>query len=684
MSPARVRLVTVLATLLAVLGALVVATPAVGQVPGDAEVAEVVLTDLDPAYAAGDDVVTLRGRLTNRGDAPLADPLPTLRWSSDPVQTLDDLALVESNPLFRYGRVDYRFADPLQTLGPGESTTFRIDVPVDALVVAPGVYVVGVDVLATLPDGLRVFVASARTTLVVGLDVETPLDVAMLWPLAAAPSLLPDGRLSSDAVAEQIAPEGRLSMLVDSGRGTPVTWVVDPDLVLTTAAMVDGYETAGQSPSPTAPADAARFLSELSAVLPSAADVRQVPLADPDVGGSLAAGVDQETVEASLTEGSSEPALSDLTGRPIPHLAVLVDRPVTNRMLGTYLRSGVGTVVMDADAVRSIDDAGRGRLDRSKGRDVEAVVARRPPAAVDGVDAPLAARQWLLSTTAVLATAAPQQTPTTGQVVAPPLLWSVDSDVAAALLEVWQDAPWVEAVPLRSIPRSESPVTLGRGGPRPPPLPAAIVDGLLTVLDDADRLGPLLAEPLLDPEQRTQTVARATSHAWQEDEVPGLAYVRALEQTVTGVEQDLSLLVSPSITLSSRSGRFPVTLVNDSELDVVVGVAFTSQNTSRLRVEDIEPVLLTAGEKRTFTATALATANGRVQVSASLVTTDDMPIGRPEEAIVDVTNAGALGWTVIAAGGVLLAAALVRARLRARHRPTVPEDAEELSPETSS
>ena len=668
MSLGRVCLVGVLAVLGGVLGAIGAAGPAAGQVPGDTEVAEVVLADLDPPFAAGDDVVTLRGRLTNRGDAPLADPLPTLRWSSDPVQTLDDLALVESNPLFRYGRVDYRYSDTVETLGAGESATFRIDVPIDALVVSPGVYVVGVDVLATLPDGLRVFVASARTTLAVDVEVESPLDVAMLWPLAAAPSLLPDGRLSRDSLAEQISPSGRLSTLVDRARGTPVTWVVDPDLVLTTAAMVDGYETVGQSPSTTGPADAARFLSELSAVLPSADDVRQVPLADPDVGGSLAADVDPATVEASLTDGSSEPVLSDLVGRPIPHLAVLVDRPVTNRMLGSYLRSGVGTVALDSGAVQSIDEAGRARLERPKARDIDAIVARRPPAAVDGVDAPLAARQWLLSTTAVLAATAPQQAPTTGQVVAPPLLWQVDGDVAAALLEGWQDAPWVEPVPLSSVARSESPVTLGRGGPRPPALPAPIVDGLVTGLDDAERLGPLLAEPLLDPGELTRTVARGTSHAWQEDEESGLAYVRTLAATVTSVERDLSLLVSPSITLSSRSGRFPVTLVNGSELDVVVGVAFTSQNTTRLRVEDIEPVLLTAGEKRTFTATALATANGRVQVSASLVTTDQMPIGRPETAIVDVTNAGALGWTVIAAGGVLLAAALVRARLRARRR----------------
>ena len=672
------RLGVVVACLVALLGGLATALPAVSQVPGDAGVAEVVLEDVEPAYATGDDVITLRGRLTNVGDAPLADPLPALRWSSDPVQTLDDLDLVGANPLFRYGRIDYRYADPVDSLDPGDSARFRIEVPVSALGVQPGVYVLGVDVLATLPSGLRVFVASARTTLAIDLDVDDPLDVAVLWPLAAAPSLLPDGRLTDDSLADQIAPAGRLSALLDVARDTAVTWVVDPDLVLTTAAMVDGYETTGADPSPTGAADAARFLSDLSSVLPTAAEVRQVPLADPDVGGALAAGLEPGTLASSLSDGASDTSVSDLMGGPVPHLAVLLDRPVTSRMLGTYLRSGVGTVVVDTDQVTSVDGAGRARLDRRRARDVEAVVVRRPPRGDEGVDAAVAARQWMLSSTAVLVASSPSEPLATGQVVAPPLLWTTDTGVAAALLDAWQDTPWVEPVPLRDVDRSDEPVVLTRQG-APPPLAEPILDELVTVLSDAERLDPLLAAPLLDAQQTTRTVSRATSHAWQSDESAGTAYVQALADSVTGVEDDLSLLVSPSITLSSRSGRFPVTLVNDSDADVVVGVGFTSQNSSRLRVEDIDAVLLTAGEKRTFTATALATANGRVSVTASLVTSDEMPVGRPATAIVDVTNAGALGWAVIAAGGVLLAAALVRARLRSRTRRPGPP-AEETEP----
>ena len=132
------------------------------------------------------------------------------------------------------------------------------------------------------------------------------------------------------------------------------------------------------------------------------------------------------------------------------------------------------------------------------------------------------------------------------------------------------------------------------------------------------------------------------------------------------------LVLSETITLSSRSGRVPVTLVNDSAADVVVGVRFTSQNSSRLRVEDIPPTVLTAGEKGTFTATALATANGRVVITADLVTTEGTTVGTPSSAVVDVTNVGSLGWVVVAAGGVLLAVALGRSRWRRRTVTEVP------------
>ncbi len=641
------------------------------QVPGGGEVATVTLTEVAPSVLSGDDVLTLSGVLTNLSDAPLIDPLPALRWSSDPLQSLDDVELVSTNPLFRYGIVDYRFSDVIPTLDPGAQAEFSLEVDLAQLPVRSGVHVVGVDVLAGLPDGLRVFVAAARTTVPIDIDVDERLPVALMWPLAAQPALLPDGRLVDDSLAGELADGGRLATLVSQASDTPVTWVVDPDLVRTAAVMAPGYETASGAPG-TGSADAQQFLADLAAAIPPRGDVRAVPAADPDVGGAQAADVGRDAVQATVADGLADATLDTLVGRSVPALSLLVDRPVTNRMLGAYLRGGVDTTVLaraatTAGTTTTTPDGppARARVDRPQGRDVDGVVASVPPEAV-GATGAIAARQWLLSSSAVLAATDPQAG---AWVVAPPVRWQADSATSEALLDSWLDADWTRPVALSTLPQAPEPIALVTGA-QPEPLPEDTTVALDALVADVQRLQPLFVEPPLAPAELPRATARAISFAWQQESTQGpeqgQAYVDALVSTVTAAEGSLRLVVSPSITLSSRSGRFPVSMVNDSGVDVVVGVRFTSQNTSRLRVEDVEPTVLTAGEKRTITATAIATANGRLQVQAQLVTTQGEPVGAPVAMLVDVTNVGALGWIVIGAGGLLLAVAVTRARLRSR------------------
>lgn len=637
------------------------------QVPGGQEVARVTLTDVRPAVAEPGETLIIAGTLRNTGETDLVDPLPALRWSSDPLQTVDEVELVSANPLFRYGRIDYRYSQSLDTLGPGEQAPFRLAVPVDELGVDSGVYVVGVDVLASLPDGLRVFVADARTTIPFDLQATDPLPVAVLWPLATAPALLPNGQLSSDDTAVELAPGGRLRVLLDAAQGTPVTWVVDPDLLATTQAMADGYDTVAPGGPGTGADEARQFTADLRTTLRDNNDVRQVPAADPDVGGALAAGVNGSEVEQAVA--GDGPTLVDTTaGRAVPVVSMLADRPVTSRMLGSYLRAGVGTNVLSSASVSGERTDGRARVERRAARNVDAVVARVPPTPGRQVADALHLRQWMLATSAVQATARDRPL---GMVVAPGLQWDPDPAAARALLTAWTDATWVQPVGMGRIPADQLRVVLADDQP-PAPIDEQVVAGLTEVAADVERLQPLFPEPILPPDEVPVVTARALSYAWHGTPEDGVRYTDQLAAVVTGAEQQIELVVSPSITLSSRSGRFPITMVNESAVDVVVGVTFASQNSSRLRVEDIEPVVLDAGEKRTVNATALATANGRLQVTAQLVTTANEGVGSPARTIVDVTNVGALGWTVIGLGGVLLVAALVRARLKARRARAEP------------
>ncbi len=675
----------VLPVLLTLLGVLVPAVPVTAadvgvaaaapgmtptQVPGDGVVATATLTGVRPAFVSADNrTVTLQGTLRNTGDATLVDPLPALRWSLDALQDPGELDLLTSDPLFRYGRVEYAYSTNLPSLEPGETAAFRLDVPLGDLVPGSGVYVVGVDVLATLPDGLRVFVASARTTVAVDIPSRPRLPVALLWPLATDPSLLPGGRLLDDAVAAEIAPGGRLETLVEAASGDSVTWVVDPDLLSTVSAMTGGYEILLPPGSGSGGADAARFLALLGSAVTPSSEVRALPPADPDVGGLLAAGTAPPETAALLAATEAQSPLSDLVGGDASPLAMLAQRRVTGEVLETYAAAGTSTAVLSPGTVVSTSGAAVVPLEAAT---PTAVLATRlvPLVRAPDVRPALEVRQRVLAETALAAAGQPT---TSGLVLVPPLRWRASAAVVTAALQAWGEAPWVEPVALRDVPRDVEPAALAADLPEPRAVPATVTTGLQSLRTDLRRLEPLFPSPPLTEQDLAAATSRATSTAWIGQPAGGAAYVAALQQGLLGAEQRISLVLSESITLSSRSGRFPVTIVNDSDADVVVGVRFTSQNSTRLRVEDAPPTLLTAGEKRTVTAVALATANGRVVVSADLVTSEGDAVGTPAVTVVDVTDVGALGWTVVAAGAVLMAAALVRGRLRRSRAPTPSE-----------
>jgi hypothetical protein len=644
-----------------------VAAPGTGllplQVPGEQVVARVGLTAVEPGFVTADEVVTLRGVVRNVSDAPLVDPLPALRLSRDSLESAEDLDLVDSDGLFRYGRVDYDYSAPLPTLGPGEQATFSLAVPLAELVPGPGVYVVGVDVLATLPDGLRVFVASARTTVPVQVEATTPLPTALLWPLAARPSLLPGGSLTDDRLAAEVRPGGRLDGLVRAATDAPVTWLVDPDLLATAAAMADGYDTV-DPPGPGAGAGAAaQFLAELPGSVAPGAEVLRLPTADPDAGAMTASDLEAGRVTRTLSvpAGSTPGVLSART----PLVADLVQRPVDVPALTAYADAAVTTVVLPSAAVRADDDAVVVALEEVPGTTVVRATRLGAEVAREEVAPAVAGRQRLLAATALLAEAGAP-----AAVLAPALLWDPTPDEAAAVVAAWQDTPWVAATPLGSVPVGDTSGRLADDLPDPEPLDPAVLAGLDAVAADLARLAPLFPSPPIGPDALLAAQARSFSAQWADDPAGAAAYVAALGAGLAGAESRLGVVVSPTVTLSSRSGRFPVTIVNESSTDVLVGLRFESQNSSRLRVEDVPATLLTAGEKRTVTASAIATANGRVVVEAQLVTSEGDEVGTPGSTIVDVTNVGALGWGVVAAGGLLLVAAIGRSRWR-RSRGTV-------------
>jgi hypothetical protein len=130
----------------------------------------------------------------------------------------------------------------------------------------------------------------------------------------------------------------------------------------------------------------------------------------------------------------------------------------------------------------------------------------------------------------------------------------------------------------------------------------------------------------------------------------------------------VTVLAPEAVTLSSRSGVFPLTVANDLDEPVTVRVDLEPANPDRLSVADTGPLRVEPGEKAAVDIRADAVANGRVPVTVQLTTVDGDPLGEPRRVLVVATEYGAIGWGVVAAGMALLALATgVRVARRRRH-----------------
>jgi hypothetical protein len=229
---------------------MIFATPATAADRPDGQeagaMAESYLHTATPSAITPGDTLTLAGVVTNTGDEPLTNVQALPRWNTVQLETRAEIARVPIDESVRWG---FRYDDPFQVvserLDPGEQAEFRLDVDAEQLSFgSPGVYAVGVDIRGTLTDGERITLDTARTVVPwIPGDPPAAVDVAMLWPVEAPPSLLPSGELRNDAVAGRIADGGPLDSIVDAAGSTPVTWLVDPDrkTVTVIAAATAGH-----------------------------------------------------------------------------------------------------------------------------------------------------------------------------------------------------------------------------------------------------------------------------------------------------------------------------------------------------------------------------------------------------------------------------------------------------------
>ena len=667
------------AGLAGVLGLTGTPTPAAAAEPE--ALATIRLTSVSPSLPSRDGTITLRGRVTNTSKEPLVRPQALLWRDQSPITDPDALgSALESasnsplgSRLVEPGAYQNLYTPDQPDLAPGKSADFTVSAEVSALALAPtdGVYLVGVHVTQ---NSIPVAIARSRVFVpVLSRKPDRTLQTATLVVLDSRPSWLAPGLLSDDHLARDVAPGGRLRVLMDAAARPNASYAVDPALVDELETMRGGYavRAADGSTSPGGgEADAARWLDDLGR-LRGAHDGYRLLFGSPDVA-ALARARQTDVLEAAEDAGERVEATEDL-----PLLVLPPAGAANTATLQAAAELDPRAVLLSDSATR-----GAGPLLRS-GTDVP--VLTYTAGGLGGGPGPDPSDDAVHIQQRSLATSWVETTSAEGDGAAQVHLVRTK---AQATSTGRSDPPWAEATPLSTL-LDRTPARWS-GDLR---YPASVADDELTPaqLAAVDRLAgaqrtwqDLLADP--DPAEATAdaAVARAASGSWRGPQRAGAAYLRPQQASLdTRLDEQVRISSSRKVSTVAQQGvAFPITIRNDlaplgdggtgNPAAIRVRLVFESDNARRLTIKPITADTIgTLAPDTGFTGNAEVTAraNGTVPVVAQLYTESGRKVGRPVPIEVRVTQNGTTGWAIaVVAGVVLIASTTWRIRQVGRER----------------
>ena len=679
-----------------VLLALVSIAPAARAEDVQEDPVAVTMTGVSPVALGDSATLTVSGRISNTGLSDLTSISVRLTLSASPLadrrsirQAVKGDAPPDALPLY-----DTAVA-VTDLLGPGLTETFRIAVPTEALPLpSPGVYVLGAEVVGSGPSGFVILGSDQVLMPYVPADI-APVGITWLWPLATWPGQAPDGVLLGDLVPREISPNGRLSGLLDVGATSPgVSWVVDPQLLQAVSDMADGYlvEKGGDIRPGTAQQAAADWQQRARATLGprdqpggqrSESKLRPmvaIPYADVDADAATRAGLDTDVVRAT---SSADPLVRDEVGRsPDATIAWAAGGQFDPVALDLLASTGVRAVVVRERAVPLVTDPGytpTGHTDiPSAAGPVRALVIdtgllsalTMPQASQSQI---LVARQRFL---AELAFVALDGGPTGRTLIAAAgsTRWDPNPRLLRALLASLRSTVWTRLVPVGQLLDAPASSEVRSVAPYDTKatdreLSASYMERIIAATASLDSLRGVVANsaPIIAPVNAA--LLRAESSAWRTRPQAGASLVDVSQASVDADIAQLYVVPRDAITLSGDRGLVPVTVTNDFDQPVVIGVSLQGNPAARLDASPITGIRIEPGRKASLEVDVRIVGSDPLPVNVQLVDAQGRAFGDPVTVELRTTAyARAALWFAVAAAVLLVLLVIFDIVRRARSR----------------
>ncbi len=683
-----------LAVLLAVLSVLAfLVTPPAHADDATAPV-RITITGLAPVALGQGTSLSMSGTVANTGLTTITALSVRLTLSTAPIIERRDLRKA-TDAEGGYGSIPlYATTTALvDALPAGAKADYRISVDTAQLPLGdPGVYVLGAEAIGFGPAGY-VILDTQRTLIPYVPDTVAPVNVTWLWPLATAPAQTPDDVLLGDAIPREISPGGRLDDLLTAGASSPsISWVVDSQLLQVASDMSDGYlvDKGGTIRAGTAADDAATWLVRAREILGVPEDTarstpRQRPLwvmpyADPDADALTRAGLATDVVRA--TTAAPDVAARQLDRLPDGTLAWAAGGRLDREALDILASAGVSTVVVRDKAAPAVPGLGytpSGYLDvEASGGSVRALVA--DPGLLTALELPqgnqatiLDARQRFLSELAFVALEPTEETRYLIAAAGSPR-WDPNPRLLRAIIASIRGTQWTRLVPVSTVlalPDAQTERVFDPEARRARELSAAYLQRINATQASLDSLRTVLTDPLPVTAPIASALLRAESSAWRTRPREGERLLDSIDASLAETGSSVYVVPRDNVVLSGDRGSVPVTVTNDFDQTVRVGVVITADPAARLDAQPLESVEIEPGRRASLEVPVRVVGGEALTVSVQLTDPSGQAFGEPVSLELRTTAySRAALWVAIAAAAVLVLLVVYDIVRRARQRGT--------------
>jgi hypothetical protein len=667
------------------------ATPLAGAASGGT--VTVGLSSMSPAAAVRTDTLKLQGDLV--GSANTAHTAVSVHLAVAEMVGRSEMA----NSAGSHSQLIFGYQDTVGDVAARATVPWSLSVPVaDLGLNGRGVY--ALDVEAYSGD---VRIGALRTYLPYEMNSDSslkPTQMVLLLPITGTPAL--DGQMANevpeaanDELAAQFTQSGRLyrdlaagSAAATANHKLTVSWVVDPDLLLTAANEQGGYTlySAGATGSATSTdsgaQNAQRWLAEAKTVLSGTGELWQLPAGDPDLGSLAAGGADfaDSTVKSAMAQAGS--TVNSTIGRaPLGTLAWPADGQADAATLKLAELADPAATVVSSDSIGlhspsdiytptgRLNTAGQSHLAVSDA-DLDAIFDGDPADSGysgAGTDSSLLAAQRFLAQSALIALEKPNLSPPRTVMVTAPR----EGQPNTALLSAVGQAGWIKTVGLSTLLGTSPDSQAETSTPKRTAATAKsdLTPDQLTATEGLSASVQSLAEILTDPTKVTEPFnpasLRTVSTEWRGDTNGQTAFTEAVQARVSTIVAAVRLVPKSDLTLSGKSGVIPFTIQNQLNESVSIGIRITTDRAG-LTVQQVRVQKVAPGQTTVQVHVNSTVSGQRVTVTAQLVTPVGTMYGDSQSLHVTVSSIGSVTLVIFALSAALLVVAVMLRIYRSR------------------